>query len=115
MPMRRNRPKRESLNQAASLPLQLLIDDFEIADLAKYQTDFYRPLNRALRGLEQLTTADLLMAQKIDSAIAGSTIPRDMIVYRGLRRDVVSDLEPSDIFTDKGFCSCSRSETVVRD
>ncbi len=83
--------------------------------LAKYQTDFYRPLNRALRGVEQLTTADLLMAEKIDSAIEGSSIRRDMIVYRGFRRDVVNELEPGDIFTDKGFSSCSLSETVVRD
>lgn len=55
MPMRRNRPKRESFNQAASLPFQLRIDDFEIADLTKYQADVYHPLNRALRGLEPVT------------------------------------------------------------
>ena len=83
--------------------------------LSKYQTDFYRPLNRALRGLEPLTTADLLMAKKIDDAIARAAIPRDMILYRGFRRDVVNELEPGDVFTDKGFSSCSLSETVVRD
>jgi hypothetical protein len=115
MPMRRNRPKRESFNQAASLPFQLRIDDFEIADLTKYQADVYGPLNRALRGLEPVTMADLVMAKKIDSAIARAAIPRDMIVYRGFRRNVVNELEPGDTFTDKGFSSSTLSETVVRD
>jgi hypothetical protein len=55
------------------------------------------------------------MAEKIDSAMEGSAIRRDMIVYRGFRRDVVNELEPGDIFTDKGFSSCTLSETVVRD
>jgi hypothetical protein len=113
MLIRRNRPKPK--NRSASLSFQLRLEDFEIADLAKYQTDFYRPLNRALRGVEPLTTADLLMAEKIDSAMEGSAIRRDMIVYRGFRRDVVNELEPGDIFTDKGFSSCTLSETVVRD
>jgi hypothetical protein len=115
MPMRRNRPKRESFNQAASLPFQLRIDDFEIADLTKYQADVYGPLNRALRGIEPVTIANLAIAKKIDSAIACGTISRDMIVYRGFRRNVVNELEPGDTFTDNGFSSASLSETVVRD
>jgi ADP-ribosyltransferase exoenzyme len=115
MPMRRNRPKRESFNQAASLPFQLRIDDFEIADLTKYQADDYPRLNRALRSLELLTTADFVIVRKIDSAIARAAIPRDTIVYRGFRRNVVNHLELGDTFTDHGFSSCSLSETVVRD
>jgi hypothetical protein len=115
MPMRRNRPKRESFNQAASLPFQLRIDDFEIADLTKYQADVYHSLNRALRGLELVTMADLVMAKKIDSAIARTAIPRDMIVYRGFMRNVVNELEPGDTFTDNGFSSSSLSETVARE
>jgi hypothetical protein len=115
MPTRRNRPKRESFNQAASLPFQLRIDDFEIADLTKYQADVYRPLNRALRGLEPVTIADLVMAKKIDCAIACAAIPRDTIVYRGFRRNVVNGLEPGDTFTDNGFSSSTLSETVVRE
>lgn len=115
MPMRRNRPKRESFNQAASLPFQLRIDDLEIADLTKYQADAYGPLNRALRGLDPVTIANLAIAKKIDSAIACGAIPRDMIVYRGFRRNVVNELEPGDTFTDNGFSSASLSETVVRD
>jgi hypothetical protein len=115
MPIRRNRPKRESFNQAASLPFQLRIDDLAIADLTKYQADVYHPLNRALRGLEPVTMAYLVMAKKIDSAIARAAIPRDMIVYRGFRRNVVNELEPGDTFTDNGFSSASLSETVVRD
>jgi len=115
MPMRRNRLKRESFNQAPSLPFQLRIDDFEIADLTKYQTDVYHPLNRTLRGLEPLKMADLVMAKKIDRAIARATIPRDMIVYRGFRRNVVNELEPGDTFTDNGFSSSTLSETVARE
>jgi hypothetical protein len=115
MPMRRSRPKRESFNQAASLPSQLRIDDFEIADLTKYQTYVYHPLNRALRGLEPVTMADLVMAKKIDSAIARTAVPRDMIVYRGFIGNVVNELEPGDTFTDNGFCSASLSEAVVWD
>ena len=80
-----------------------------------YQADVYDRLNRALRGLERLTMADLMMATKIDSAIARAAIPRDMIVYRGFRRNVVNEVEPGDTFTDNGFSSASLSETVVRD
>jgi len=115
MPMQRNRPKRESFNQAASLPFQLRFDDFEIADLTKYQANVYRPLNRALRGLEPVTMADLAIAKKIDSAIARGAIPRDMIVYRGFRRNVVNELEPGDTFTDNGFSSSRLSEAVARE
>jgi hypothetical protein len=115
MPMRRNRPKRESFNQAASLPFQLRIDDFEIADLTKYQADVYGPLNRALRGLEPVTIANLAIAKKIDSAIACGAIPRDVTVYRSFRRNVVNELEPGDTFTDNGFSSSTLSETVARE
>lgn len=115
MPMRRNRPKRDNFNQVASLPFELRIDDFEIADLARYQADVYHPLNRALRGLVPLTMAALATAKKIDSAIACAEIPRDVIVYRGFRANVVNKLEPGDVFTDKGFCSSSLSETVARE
>jgi len=64
MPAKRNRPKRESFNQSAILPFQLRLEDFEIADLTKYQADVYHPLNRALRGLEPVTMVDLVMAKK---------------------------------------------------
>src|SRR5438034_5128605 len=115
MPMRRNRPKDESFNQAASLPFQLRVDDLEIADLTRYQADIYGPLNRALRGLEPVTTANLAIAKKIDSAIACRAIPRDVTVYRGFRRNVVNELEPGDTFTDNGFSSSTLSETVARE
>ena len=115
MPIQRNRPKPENFNRSAKLPFQLRLEDFEIADLAKYQTDFYCPLNRALRGVEPITIADLLMVEKLDRAIASATILRNMIVYRGFMRNVVNELEPGDTFTDKGFSSCSLSETVVRE
>jgi len=115
MAMRRNRPKLETFNRNAKLPLQLQLEDLQIADLTKYQADVYRPLNRALRGLERVTIADLMMATRIDSAIARAAVPRDMIVYRGFRRNVVNELEPGDTFTDNGFSSASLSETVVRD
>jgi hypothetical protein len=115
MPAKRNRPKRESFNQSAILPFQLRLEDFEIADLTKYQADVYHPLNRALRGLEPVTMVDLVMAKKIDSAIACAAIPRDMIVYRAFRRNVVNELEPGDTFTDNGFSSFTLSETVARE
>src|SRR5438034_1376293 len=115
MAIRRNRPKPENFNRNAKLPFQLRLEDLQIADLTKYQTDVYDPLNRALRGLEPVTRADLAMAKKIDSAIAHATIPRDMIVYRGFSRNVVNELEPGDTFTDNGFSSASLSERVVRD
>jgi len=115
MPIRRNRPKPGNFNQNAELPFELRLEDFEIANLTKYQTDVYHRLNRALRGLEPLTTADLVMAKKIDSAIACTAIPRDMIVYRGFSRSVVNELEPGNTFTDNGFSSASLSETVARE
>jgi hypothetical protein len=115
MPIRRNRPKPEKFNRAAKMPLQLRLEDFETADLTKYQADVYLRLNRALRGLEPVTMADLVMAKKIDSAIAHAAIPRDMIVYRGFMRNVVNELEPGDTFTDNGFSSSSLSETVARE
>jgi hypothetical protein len=64
MATRRNRAKRSNFNPQARLPFQLRLEDFEIADLTKYQADVYRPLNRALRGLELVTMADLVMAKK---------------------------------------------------
>jgi len=115
MPIRRNRPKPENFNRNTELPSQLRLQDFEIADLTKYQADVYDSLNRALRGLESVTMADLVMARKIDSAIARAAIPRDMIVYRGFRQNVVNDLKPGDTFTDNRFSSASLSGTVVRD
>ncbi len=115
MPMRRNRPRPGNLNRNADLPFQLRIDDLQIADLTTYQADVYRPLNRALRGVEPVTMADLVMAEKIDSAIARAAIPRDMIVYRGFSRNVVNELEPGDTFIDNGFSSASLSETVARE
>src|SRR6266480_2014622 len=115
MRIRRNRPKPENLNRNATLRFQLRLENFEISDLTKYQADVYCPLNRALRGLEPVRMADLVMAKKIDSAIARAAIPRDMIAYRGFRRNVVNELAPGDTFTDDGFSSASLSETVVRD
>ena len=115
MAMRRSRPKPENFNRNAKLPFQLRLEDLQIADLTKYQADVYHPLNRALRGLESVTMAYLVMAKKIDSAIARAAIPRDMTAYRGFRRNIVNELEPGDTFTDNGFSSASLSETVVRD
>ena len=115
MPMRRNRLKRESFNQAASPPFQRRIDGFEIADLTKYQADVYHPLNRALRGLEPVTMTDLVVAKKIDRMIARAVLPRDIIVYRGFMRNVVNELEPGDTFTDNRFSSTTLSETVARE
>src|SRR6188472_819289 len=115
MPTPGNRPKRESFNRKASSPSQLRVEHFESADFAKYQADAYQTLNRALRGLELITVADLLMAEKMDNAIARAALPRDMIVYRGFRRNVVNELKRVDTFTDNGFSSTSLSETVVRD
>jgi hypothetical protein len=115
MPMRRNRLTRESFNQAASPPFQRRIDGFEIADLTKYQADAYGALNRALRGLEPITIANLAIAKKIDSTIACGAIPRDVTVYRGFRRDVVNELERGDTFTDNGFSSTTLSQTVARE
>ncbi len=113
--MRRNPPKPENFNRNAKPPFQLRLKDFEIADLKKYQADVYHPLNWALRGLEPVTIADLVRAKKIDSTIAHAAIPRDMIVYRGFRRNVVNELEPGDTFTDNGFSSSTLSETVARE
>lgn len=113
--MRRNRPRLGNLNRDADLPFQLRIDDFEIADLTKYQAHVYNRLNRALRGLEPVTMADLVMAKKIDGAIACAAILRDVTVYRGFRRNAVNELEPGDTFTDNGFSSSTLSETVARD
>jgi len=115
MPAKRNRPKRECFNQHATLPFQLRLEDFEIADLTKYQADVYHPLNRVLRGLEPVTMTDLVVAKKIDRMIARAVLPRDIIVYRGFMRNVVNELEPGDTFTDNGFSSCSLSETVARE
>ena len=115
MATRRNRPKRDCFNPNANLPFQLRLEDFEIADLTKYQADVYHPLNHALRSLEPVTMADLTMAKKIDSAIACAAIPRDVTVYRGFRRNVVNELEPGDTFTDNGFSSSTLSETVARE
>jgi hypothetical protein len=115
MSTRRNRLKLENFNRNAELPFQLRLEDFKIADLTKYQADVYHPLNRALRGLEPVTMADLAIAKKIDNAIARAAIPRDMIVYRGFRRNVVNELEPGDTFTDNGFSSSTLSETVARE
>ena len=115
MPIGRKRPKPENFNRNAKLPFQLRLEDLQIADLTKYQADVYDRLNRALRGLERVTMADWMMATRIDSAIARAAVPRDMIVYRGFRRNVVNELEPGDTFTDNGFSSASLSETVVRD
>ena len=114
MPAKRNRPKRECFNQHATLPFQLRLEDFEIADLTKYQADVYHPLNRVLRGLEPVTMTDLVVAKKIDRMIARAVLPRDIIVYRGFMRNVVNELEPGDTFTDNGFSSASLSETVAR-
>ncbi len=115
MPIGRKRPKPENFSRNAKLPFQLRREDLQIADLTKYQADVYDRLNRALRGLERVTMADWMMATRIDSAIARAAVPRDMIVYRGFRRNVVNELEPGDTFTDNGFSSASLSETVVRD
>jgi len=115
MAMWRNRPKPRNFNRNAELPFQLRLGDFEIADLTRYQADIYGPLNRALRGLEPVPTTNLAIATKIDSAIACGAIPRDVTVYRGLRRNVVNELEPGDTFTDNGFSSSTLSETVARE
>jgi len=115
MAMRRSRPKPENFNRNTKLPFQLRLEDLQIGDLTKYQADVYLRLNRALRGLEPVTIANLAIAKKIDSAIACGAIPRDVTVYRGFGRNVVNELEPGDTFTDNGFSSASLSKTVVRD
>ena len=109
MPIGRKRPKPENFNRNANLPFRLRLEDFEIAMLRKYQTDAYRSLNRALRGLEPMTRTDLTMAKKIDRLVERRVLPRDVIVYRGFIRNVVNELEPGDTFTDNGFSSAKFS------
>jgi hypothetical protein len=54
MPAKRNRPKRDRFNQRANLPLQLRLEDFELAMQGVY--DLFYDVNTGLleKGLERL-------------------------------------------------------------
>lgn len=41
----------------------------------------------------------------LDKAIAGTSLPHDLPVYRGIKADLLAHLKPGDTFTDKGYMS----------
>lgn len=55
------------------------------------------------------------MVDRLDSAIAKSSAPEDMIVYRGVHRDDIgaADFKPGDSFTDDGYTSASLHSHVA--
>jgi hypothetical protein len=101
----------------------------EIAELKSYQGFGFERVNRILRKLDHpsalseyaVRAADLAI-EKLDSAIAKGSTPRDLTVYRGVVDaektfgvGVLPGLTPGDLYTDLGYLSTSLSrEAAIR-
>lgn len=88
----------------------------ERSALIDYSGDSYGPINGAFRmgGKPEGHLGDV--ADRLDSALAKSKCPRDMVVYRGIgSKSIVGHLKPGDVFHDKAFLSTTASSEVAHD
>lgn len=77
--------------------------------LKAYTGDGYRSVNSRLRNQPVKIGSDI-EAKQIQAGLDKSfenapTVPRNMVVYRGIDRDAIKGLKPGDSFIDKGFVS----------
>ena len=84
-------------------------DDERVA-LSSWTSSNYKNINRAAR--EHPDTEPYI--PKIDSAIAKSEAPRDMLVYRGFDESRMFGFKPGDVFSDNGFIATSARWDVAR-
>lgn len=82
--------------------------------------DTYQNINGGLRGTEQLTPENAARVKEIQSALGNSSLPDDMVLYRGTGMDELGALKnlPADelvgkTFTQEGFLSTSTSESFA--
>lgn len=83
----------------------------------EYTNNGFNMINRSLRGnlYEDDFPADIEKAKQfipnIDSALETSKLPDDIVVYRGVNKDVFDGYDPNDlidsVYIDKGFVSTS--------
>ena len=84
--------------------------------LLDYSGPHYAPINAALRKGEMPTDWRAHAVERLDSALAKSSVPKDLLVYRGLRdQSLVSHLKPGAVFRDHGFLSTTISKNVAND
>jgi len=81
----------------------------------RYTASGWYSINRILRGKNREDDFNLDFRgdkQKLDSALSRSTIPSNVKAYRGMCKgdkcaERISQLQPGDTFTDKGYTSTS--------
>lgn len=81
------------------------ITDSERGALTYYKGNGYRSMNAELRGFQTPTAMNKGYTERLDSAMKGKSLGRDLIVYRGLHANF--EHEVGMIYQDKGFMSTS--------
>lgn len=72
------------------------------------------PMNAWLRGVGEASEVDRRHAQNLGELIdSAGGVKRDIIVFRGLNKDTLPDLNPGDEITDPGFMSTSFSRRIA--
>lgn len=83
----------------------------ECDSIRAYTGSYYKELNNYLRhgkssSEERAEWITNTFAPEIDRAIEnGPRVPKDLIVFRGLNKEIVNNLEIGVVFEDKGFVS----------
>jgi len=83
--------------------------------LASYSGDDFLRVNKALRAGKDAGPA----AQKLESAIAKSTVPKGTKLYRGLSKEGLKsviggdEIKVGQVISDKGFLSTSKDEAIA--
>lgn len=85
------------------------LTDNERQALSTWTSASYSGINEYARGPDADQYATI---QRLDTAIAKSTAPRDMTVFRGLNEDRMLGLKPGDTFSDRGFVATSSRQDV---
>lgn len=102
----------------------------DISDLTPIQSQaislytgnkYYGNINNSFRGVETMTPESKMITEHMRSALRSAYLPEDMILYRGASTNELGALKgllPEELiektFTQPGFMSTSKDETVAR-
>ena len=96
-----------------------------LASLGDYTREYYKDINRSLRHLDDFKTTNKeypehikyieKSVKNIRKLFDENRTSKDMTVFRGLKSGSarLKDLQPGDIFVDKGFMSTTSDSTVT--
>ena len=104
-------PDNQKASKAVAALANQAISGAMLAPVRQYLADT-GPVNRMLRGLDQMDPRVKQLVAKIDAALAQSRMPQSVVAYREMTpkmAQALAELEPGDLIEDQGYVSASLS------